>query len=108
MTAGKAVTTLFTLAMTAVPAFTALSTAVSKAKSIVTLFGIETGLAMWQVTLIVGAIAAAIALAVHLYNIFKKNTLEAQLKTAKEEAANMQTALQDAKDAAEEVKNQFE
>ena len=96
----KLLTTASTLGMV-IPSIISVAKGFEKAKSAVTLFGIETSLAMWQVTLIVGAIVALIAIMAILAKAVYKASPEGVFKSATK-------AAEEAKDAAEQVKEAYE
>lgn len=96
----KLLTTASTLGMV-IPSIISVAKGFEKAKSAVTIFGIETSLAMWQVTLIVGAIVALIAIMAILAKAVYKASPEGVFKSATK-------AAEEAKDAAEQVKEAYE
>lgn len=97
----KLLTTASTLGMV-IPSIISVAKGFEKAKSAVTLFGIETSLAMWQVTAIMGAITlltvAVVAFA---------NSVDASSKKAQQHFTQMAEDAQIAADALSEAENSY-
>ena len=98
-----------------IPALQSITSAFSKAKVGVTLLGQEVvkqgtiaGLAMWQFTLIVMGIAAALGIVIALIDEANKKSPEGQLKKAKKAVEELTTAEQEAKDAADNLRSSIE
>ena len=96
----KLTTTLTTLGML-VPTIMSVVKGFGTAQQAVTIFGIKTSLAMWQVTLIAAAIAGLIA----IFALLAKAEYEASPEGVFKSAA---AAAEDAKTAAEEVKQAYD
>lgn len=98
-----------------IPALQSITSAFSNAKVGVTLLGQEVvkqgtlaGLAMWQFTLIVMGIAAALGIVIALIDEANKKSPEGQLKKAKKAVEELTTAEQEAKDAADNLRSSIE
>ena len=98
-----------------IPALQSITSAFSKAKVGVTLLGQEVvkqgtiaGLAMWQFTLIVMGIAAALGIVIALIDEANKKSPEGQLKKAKKAVEELTAAEQEAKDAADNLRSSIE
>lgn len=98
-----------------IPALQSITSAFSNAKVGVTLLGQEVvkqgtlaGLAMWQFTLIVFGIVAALGVIIALIDEANKKSPEGQLKKAKKAVEELTTAEQEAKEAADNLRTAIE
>lgn len=98
-----------------IPALQSITSAFSNAKVGVTLLGQEVvkqgtlaGLAMWQFTLIVLGIVAALGVIIALIDEANKKSPEGQLKKAKKAVEELTTAEQEAKEAADNLRTAIE
>lgn len=98
-----------------IPALQSITSAFSNAKVGVTLLGQEivkqgtlAGLAMWQFTLIVLGIVAALGVIIALIDEANKKSPEGQLKKAKKAVEELTTAEQEAKEAADNLRTAIE
>ena len=87
-----------------IPTITAVAPAFSTAT--VSVLGFQA--AMWQITLVVGIIAAAIGGIIFAINAIKQRSPEAQLKRTKEEAKKLAEELDEIKNKTQEIKSVFD
>ena len=74
----------------------------------ITIFGVQTSLAMWQVTLIVAAVAALIGLFAFLFKTAQDNTLEHQLEKDRQAAEALKDSLDETKTKVDNLFSAFD
>ena len=74
----------------------------------VTIFGVQTSLAMWQVTLIVAAIAACVAIFALLIKSAQDKSMEHQMKKNQQAASDLADNLEAVKEEAEAISAAFD
>ena len=74
----------------------------------VTIFGVQTSLAMWQVTLIVAAIAACVAVFALLIKSAQDKSMEHQMKKNQQAASDLADNLESVKEEAQAISDAFD
>ena len=74
----------------------------------VTIFGVQTSLAMWQVTLIVAAIAACVAIFALLIKSAQDKSMEHQMKKNQQAASDLADNLEAVKEEAQAISDAFD
>lgn len=100
----KLLTTLTTLGMI-VPTIMSVVKGLGTAKQAITVFGVTTSAAMWQVTLIVAALTALVAVIALVSDAIYKASPEGVFKSAAAAAEDAKTAAESVKEAYDDLQN---